>query len=166
MWICSRCQTANKEGYSQCVQCSAPRNARRFGAGTPVSAPSVQTASPERRMQQPDTGSQELPPPPQTQRPGVPDAPPRPAKGGLQPRVGLHLAVLLPALTGLVAALRMDVIAPVIHGLFFGPEAVAPGLLGQVSYWAMAFLAMLLVMVPGLALIALSRLMGLSRRGR
>ena len=36
MWICSRCQTANKDGYAQCVQCSAPRNARRFGAGTPL----------------------------------------------------------------------------------------------------------------------------------
>lgn len=166
MWICSRCQTANKEGYSQCVQCSAPRNARRFGAGTPVSAPSVQTASPERRMQQPDTGSQELPPPPITRRQAVPAAPPRRANGGFIRWVGILLAVLLPALTGLVAALRMDVIAPVIHGLFFGPEAVAPGLLGQVSYWVMAFLAMLLVMVPGLALIALSRLMGLSRRGR
>lgn len=45
MWICSRCQSANKDGYTQCVQCSAPRNARRFGAGTPVGSPSVQGAS-------------------------------------------------------------------------------------------------------------------------
>ncbi|MDD4080370.1 MAG: hypothetical protein PHP02_03020 [Eubacteriales bacterium] len=166
MWICSRCQTANKEGYSQCVQCSAPRNTRRFGAGTPVSAPSVQTASPERRMQQPDGSGQEAPPPPVSRRPVAPVAMPRRAVGGFIRWVGILLAVLMPALTGFLAVIRMDVLKPVIHALFFGPQAVAPGVLGYVSYWFMALVAMLLAMVPGLALVALSRLMGLSRRGR
>ncbi|NLG58415.1 MAG: hypothetical protein GX540_08380 [Clostridiales bacterium] len=165
MWICNRCQTANKEGYSQCVECSAPRNARRFGAGRPVSAPSVQTASPERRMQNVEPAGQEAPPAPISRKPVAPPSPRR-AAGGFIRLAGLLLAVLLPALAALLAVLRMDVLSPVIRGLFFGPEAPDPGLLGQMSYWLMALVAVLLALWPGLSLVALSRLMGLSRRGR
>lgn len=166
MWICSRCQTANKEGYSQCVQCSAPRNARRFGAGTPVSAPSVQTASPERRMQQPDTGSQELPPPPITRRQAVPAAPPRRANGGFIRWVGILLAVLLPALTLLLAVLRYKVASPVVFSLFGNPFHYEDSIMGYMVYGLVTLIALLLTLVPGLSLVALSRLMGLGRRGR
>lgn len=163
MWICNRCQTANKEGYTQCVQCSAPRNARRFGAGRPVVAPSVQTAAPERRMQPPEPTAQEAPPPPVSRRAAqASPAPPRRAAGGFIRLVGILLSVLMPILTVLLAVLRHDVISPVISGLFFKPPV--PEVLGYVAYVLMAFVAALLAMAPGLALVALSRLMGLARR--
>ena len=53
MWICSRCQTSNEEGYARCLQCGASRTARRFGAGTPVAAPSVADAAPVARVPAP-----------------------------------------------------------------------------------------------------------------
>ncbi len=163
MWICNRCQTANKEGYTQCVECSAPRNARRFGAGRPVVAPSVQAASSERRMQQPEQAPQDAPPPPVSRRVVEPPVlPPRKPVGGFIRLVGILLAALLPIITVLVAVLRHDVISPVIISLFFKPPA--PEVLGYVAYGVMTFAAALLVMAPGLALVALSRLMGLARR--
>lgn len=165
MWICNRCQTANKEGYTQCVECSAPRNARRFGAGRPVEAPSIQVAAPERRMREPEPQDQNAPPPPVTRRPvEAPQPSPRRAAGGFIRLVGLLLSVLLPLLTALIAVLRHDVISPVINSLFFKPPA--PEALGYAAYGVMALAAVLLTMAPGLALVALSRLMGLARRGR
>ena len=91
MWICSRCQTANKDGYAQCVQCSAPRNARRFGAGTPLNAPSVQAASGERRMQQPE--SREEPSSPRRHPNAQPHMKARRAPGGPVRLVGILLAI-------------------------------------------------------------------------
>ncbi len=167
MWICNRCQTANKEGHTQCVQCSAPRNARRFGAGRPVEAPSVQTASPERRMQHQEPVPREAPPPPPvSRRPAEPaqQMSRRGSSGGFIRLVGMLLAVLMPLLTVLIAVMRHDVVSPVINSLFFKPPA--PDVLGYVAYAFVTFLAALLTMAPGLALVALSRLMGLARRGR
>lgn len=168
MWICNRCQTANKEGYTQCVECSAPRNARRFGAGRPVEAPSMQAASHERRMQPPEGhAAQEAPPPPEVQRRAAPQPPVRRgSSGGFIRLTGLMLSVLMPALALALAVLRHDVISPVIHSLFFGPGSPPPAVLGYVAYVAVAFVAALLSMAPGLALVALSRLMGMARRGR
>ena len=47
------CQTSNEEGYARCLQCGASRTARRFGAGTPVAAPSVADAVPVARVPAP-----------------------------------------------------------------------------------------------------------------
>ncbi|HPY94768.1 MAG TPA: hypothetical protein PLR12_05025 [Clostridia bacterium] len=191
MWICSRCQTANKEAYTQCVQCSAPRNARRFGAGTPLSAPSVQAAAPERRMQAEEP--QEAPPPLRRQpKPAADAGAPRPA-GGFVRAAGLALAVLLPALTLLLAVLRADLLKPLVEGLFLGggseavqapvqgagfvvgaAESLAPvaesagapqALLGWVIYVATALAAALLALAPGLSLYALGHIArGVRRR--
>lgn len=180
MWICSRCQTANKDGHSQCVQCSAPRNARRFGAGTPVAAPSVQTASPERRMQQP---VEEAPAPETSRRQPTARPPlttPQPS-GGLVRLVGRLLAILLPLVVLLLAVLRLDILKPVIEELFLGKapaaalaplaenaSAAAGGLrpvLGWVAYACTALVAALAAAAPGLGLFALGHLCrGIRRR--
>ncbi|NLW20355.1 MAG: hypothetical protein GXY84_03160 [Clostridiales bacterium] len=120
MWICSRCQTANKDGYTQCVQCSAPRNARRFGAGAPVSAPSVQTVAPERRMQREEELQEPLPSP-RRQQPLPPARPLRPA-GGLARLVGLLLAILLPLIVALVAVQQADAYRPAVADYILGEE--------------------------------------------
>ncbi len=167
MWICNRCQTANKEGYTQCVECSAPRNARRFGAGRPVDAPSVQTASPERRMQRAEPQPGGAPPEaPRRQAAALPPNYKRGSSGAFIRLVGLLLSFLMPCLTALLAVLRHDVLAPVIDRLFWGALPPVPAVLGYVAYGACALLAALLTMAPGLSLVALSRLMGMARRGR
>ena len=171
MWICSRCQTANKDGYAQCVQCSAPRNARRFGAGTPLNTPSVQAAASERRMQQPEPVEET---PSSRRRPNVqPHMKTRRAAGGLVRLVGILLAVSLPALALLLAVLRLDTLKPIITSLFWAPQALsladsaqlAPvasqGLrlvLEWLAYGLCALLAALLAAVPGLGLWALGHL--------
>ena len=180
MWICSRCQTANKDGHSQCVQCSAPRNARRFGAGTPVVAPSVQTVSPERRMQPP----LEEAPAPETSRRQPAARPPvnqQQPSGGLVRLVGRLLSILLPLLVLLLAVLRIDLLKPVIEELFWGKApatalaplvegtaAVAGGLrpvLVWVAYVCTALVAALAAAAPGLGLYALGHLCrGIRRR--
>ncbi len=165
MWICSRCQTGNKDGNTQCVECSAPRNARRFGAGTPVSAPSVQAAGTERRMQ--PQAPVEAPPPlrrtPQLSTdPGV-----RPgrAPGGFVRMAGLLLSLLLPLAALLLAVLRYDVVHPIVNAVFFKPTEAAPPLFGYLAYGFSALVTLLVSLVPGLALWALGHLArGVRRR--
>ena len=166
MWICNRCQASNKDGHTQCMQCSAPRNARRFGANRPVVAPSVQTAAPERRMQPPEPVENETTPPPGVQR--APIAPPAKTRGhGRFIRlVGTLLAVLLPALTLLLAVLRYKVASPVVFSLFGNPFHYEDSIMGYMVYGLVTLIALLLTLAPGLSLVALSRLMGLGRRGR
>ena len=139
MWICNRCQASNKDGHAQCMTCSAPRNARRFGAGTPVEAPSIQQAAgSQRRMQvQPAPGPAEQPvmaPPPPRQRQGTLPVPPsqpdfKPA-GGFVRLVGLLLAILLPLVVVVLAVLRLDSLKPVMEELFLGK---APALIPAAS---------------------------------
>jgi len=157
MWICSRCQTANKDGYTQCVECSAPRNARRFGAGTPVSAPSVQTVPPERRMQPP--AEREAPPPPRRQA-ASPDGPPPPrrAPGGFVRLVGVVLAVLLPLCAVLFFIIRKDALQPFVNGLFFKPGDAVPPAFDTLAYVFSALVAVLAALLPGLSLWSLGRM--------
>lgn len=139
MWICSRCQGANKDGYNQCVHCSAPRNARRFGARTEVPAPSVQGAG---SVRAPAAG--EVPPYPEA-READPQTPPaaayRPAPaqpayrtapvkgkspGGLVRLVGTLLAVLLPLSVLALAVLKADALKPVAEQLWGFAQKAAP----------------------------------------
>ncbi len=161
MWICSRCQTANRDGHSQCVECSAPRNARRFGAGTPVSMPSVQTAAPERRMQPPV--SRETPPPPtrrSVQPSAEPVSPPGRMPGGFVRLAGLLLSLLLPLLVLLLAVIRFDAVHPLVTGIFFKPDAAVPPFFSYLAYGVSTLAALLLSLAPGLSLWALGRLTG------
>ncbi len=162
MWICNRCQTRNKDGYAQCVQCSAPRNARRFGAGTPVTAPSVhQAAAPPRRMQQPEVEEQaptSAPPPPPRPAPGR-------AAGSFVRVIGILLAVLLPLLLIALAVFQYDTVSPVVLGLFFKTPATLSPIISYVIYGLLALIAALITLVPGLSLWALGHLArGIRRR--
>jgi hypothetical protein len=171
MWICSRCQTANKDGYAQCVQCSAPRNARRFGAGTPLNAPSVQAASGERRMQQPE--SREEPSSPRRHPNAQPHVKARRAPGGPVRLVGILLTIALPVLAVLLAVLRLDTLKPIITDLFWAPQTLSLAdsaqlapvasqglrpILEWLAYGLCALLAALLAAAPGLSLWALGHL--------
>jgi len=165
MWICSRCQTANKDGHTQCVECSAPRNARRFGAGTPVPMPSVQTAAPERRIQPPV--SRETPPPSarrSVQPPAESVGPSSRMPGGFVRLAGLLMCLLLPLLVLLLAVIRFDAIHPVITSIYFKPGAAVPPFISYLAYSVSALAAILLSMAPGLSLWALGRLTGGLRR--
>ena len=158
MWICSRCQTANKDGYTQCVQCSAPRNARRFGAGTPVDAPSVQAVSSQRRMQQPEEASQEPSPRRQVVKEPQNVKPVRPA-GDFVRSVGLSLSFLLPLVVIALAALNHDTLMPVIVGLFLKPDPTRLALINWAVYVFASLIAVLTAMLPGLSLYALGHIM-------
>lgn len=163
MWICSRCQTANKDGYTQCVQCSAPRNARRFGAGTPVSAPSVQAAGTERRMQSPEESAPAQAPRPR--QPQEPAAKARRAPGAFVRLAGILLSVLLPLLTVLLAVLREAGLRPLLSGLILKAVPPPPAFLTWLVYALFVLAAALLTLAPGLALWALGHLArGVRRR--
>lgn len=162
MWICTRCQTANKDGYNQCVQCSAPRNARRFGAGTPVAAPSVQAAQTERRLQPTETAPQAPSPRRQPGPETTTEAPRR--RANLAIIVGILLAVLLPALAIALAITQKETLLPLIAGLFIQGGAAASPLPGTIVYIIGVVITALLVMAPGLALWALGRLAQSLRR--
>ncbi len=160
MWICSRCQTANKDGHTQCVECSAPRNARRFGAGTPVSAPMVQAAAPERRMQPQTPGDA---PPPLRRQPQPPvDQGIRAGRvpGGFVRLAGLLLSLLLPLTVLLLAVIRFEAVQPVITSIFFKPDAAVPPFFSYLAYGVSTLAAFLLSLAPGLSLWALGRLTG------
>ncbi|NLX83046.1 MAG: hypothetical protein GXZ04_04440 [Clostridiales bacterium] len=167
MWICNRCQTSNKDGYAQCVQCSAPRNARRFGAGTPVTAPSVhQEAAPQRRMQQPMAEEQAplAPSPRHHPLPGPQTLPGRSA-GGFVRVIGILLAVLLPLLAIALAVLQYDAIRLVVLGLFFKTPATLSPVISYLIYGLLTLIAALITLLPGLCLWALGHLArGIRRR--
>ena len=156
MWICSRCQTANKEGYTQCVQCSAPRNARRFGTGTPVSAPSVQAAGTERRMQPPE----EAPPAPAPLRRPAQELPKkaRRAPGAFVRLIGILLCVLMPLLVLLLAMFQEAGLRPALSGLFLKTVPPPAAFLTWLVYALFILCAVLLSLTPGLALWALGHL--------
>lgn len=163
MWICSRCQTANKEGYGQCVSCSAPRNARRFGAGTPVNAPSIQTAAPERRMSPPQSENEALPQYRRQTRP-QPAAKSAPPAGGFVRLIGLNLSVLLPLLVLVAGVIYHDRLMSFLPSLFANPE-LASGFGGYFVYGLLCLLAAIISLVPGLSLFALGHIMrGLVQR--
>ena len=170
MWICSRCQTANKDGYTQCVECSAPRNARRFGAGTPVVSPSLQAQQSERRMQ---TGQTDEPaaPSPRRQPVPAPDAALRRAPGRFVRLIGVILSVLLPLLVILLFVQNAESFRPALISLVIKPEPLAAGailttgalpavpLLDTLIYAFSALAAALLSLYPGLSLWARGRLL-------
>lgn len=184
MWICTRCQSANKEGHRQCVQCSAPRNARRFGAATRLDAPSLNTAplgqarsAAQTRAGQPLTQGQTSPETGQPAAPGLGAAPGpgrmpafshqepiTPAKAGRSGRctrlVAWLLTILLPILCLFLAFVQRDVVWLLVEGLLANPFQPLPGVLVTVAALLLLLCALLLSLVPGLTLLALGRLLG------
>ena len=160
MWICSRCQTANKDGYNQCVQCSAPRNARRFGAGTPVDAPRVHSAA---QSPAPRPDIQAPPPARPVQQPSHEAQPAQSAALGFVRLIGLLLSLLLPSLVILFAVVRLDALMPVIRQLFFKPATAIPPVFEYAVYGFCAFVAALISLVPGLMLWAMGSIVKNSR---
>jgi hypothetical protein len=170
MWICSRCQTANKDGYTQCVECSAPRNSRRFGAGTPVVSPSLQAQPSERRMQT-QPAEEPAAPSPRRQPVSMPEAARRHAPGRFIRLIGLLLAVLLPLLVIILAVVNAAALRPLIAGIFVRPEPLAAGFVLPVAplpavplrdtllYIFSVLAAALLALYPGLSLWARGRLL-------
>ena len=184
MWICSRCQTKNREGDTRCIQCSAPRSARRFGAGTQVETPSVSGAA-AREIRSPQVYA---PPQPHEGKAGarpaleqrnaaaqaeeLPLNSPRARRPGsaaarLLSVSGLVLSLMLPALLILLSILHYGELSPQVELLFFpGPaaDAAAPAALGIVIYALLTALAALLSLLPGLTALGLGQLLaGLTR---
>mgnify|MGYP000850517173 FL=1 len=161
MWICSRCQTSNEEGYARCLQCGASRTARRFGAGTPVAAPSVADAAPVARV----------PAPAPTPRQSEASSRPQRAEAQLDRRVvrcalgrllvalGLVLALLLPAVLALLAVIQVEVVKPALLGVLLPTGTTAPAFLATALYVLCVVLAGLLVALPGLTAAGLGRLL-------
>lgn len=168
MWICTRCQTSNEEGQGRCIQCGASRSARRFGAGTPVPAPSVTEGVPTVRATAP---VQEAPVPPPT---GRADAAVRTrsssyaepgrrvvrcAMGRALVVFGLMLAVLLPLLVALLAVVHAETVKPVLLGVLLPAGTVSPPVLDTALYALCAVAASLLLLLPGLTAAGLGRLL-------
>lgn len=155
MWICSRCKTANKDGYTQCISCSAPRNTRRFGAsGTGPEEPGSPQVTSERRMQ--PRPEPEDAPPPRRQTPPLP-VKPRPFLVFAR-LVGGLLSILLPLYVLALSILQFKALSPVITSLFMDAGVPSIPLFGYPLYALTVFLAMLLSAVPGLSLLSLSHL--------
>ncbi len=173
MWICSRCQSSNEETHARCLQCGAPRSARRFGAGTPVLTPSVEEQSsdygrerafpaprpdglknpsahgPAAREDQPSGRADRLPFPEKRRV--------RCAAGRWLVAVGLVLAALLPLLCLYLSFAQRDRWPDAVAGLFF-PAGASPAA-GLVLYVVLTALSALLLMLPGLTAAGLGRLL-------
>lgn len=181
MWICNRCQTRNREGDIRCIQCSAPRSGRRFGAGTVVETPSVSgTAPKEARSPQVHaapltSGSKPAP----QQKPAAAlmaeksisrPRPKRPGNGAARclSATGLTLAIMLPALLIYLAISHYAALSPQLNILLFPAPAAqlmvsaAPALspaLSMVVYVLATALAALLCLLPGLFALGLGKLL-------
>ncbi|NLZ63320.1 MAG: hypothetical protein GX902_05880 [Lentisphaerae bacterium] len=167
MWICTRCQTSNEEGYARCIQCGASRSARRFGAGTPIPAPSVSEAPPAGAA--PQVRQVEAPPAraPRAQHADAPAAHSLPyekrvvrcAIGRWLVALGLILAFVMPLLALLLAVTRQEAVKPTVMSVYFPQDAAIPPVLDSVAYWLTALLAALLVALPGLSAAGMGRLL-------
>lgn len=156
MWICTRCQTANKEGHRLCLQCSAPRNARRFGASARLDAPSLQSAP------QPPAASAPTPmpsPPAPDQMPAVKRSAGGRRGGAFTRLTGRLLVFLLPAVTLFLLVCQRSEFAGWVAMLLAQPDKETPNLLLLALLLILAVLALLLSLVPGLVLLALARLL-------
>ena len=161
MWICNRCQSRNRDGDRHCIECAAPRNARRFGASTPVEAPAVaREAPPERKAQHPPEDVPLRPAAPEERYPAI-----RRGRllGGVMTAVGLVLLVALPALLVYLAVQHQSTLMPQVQGLLNPAPPAAPAAPSPLYYWGLTALATLLCATPGLCTLALGRL--LVRRG-
>jgi hypothetical protein len=149
MWICNRCQSRNRDGDRHCIECAAPRNARRFGASTPVEAPSLaREALPERR---PAAVTDTVPLQPSLREEHY--SVPRRGRlfGGVLTAFGSILLVLLPALLIYLAVHHQATLAPQVQGLVNPSGSQDTSLL---VYWGLTALAALLCAVPGMLLTA------------
>lgn len=174
MWICNRCQARNREGDACCIQCSAPRSARRFGAGTVVETPSVSGAA-----AQPVRSPQVHAAPPPREGKAAPQAGeklrtfphagrPRNGAAGLLAAAGICLAILLPALLLWLAVAHYNELSPQLDLLFFPRPAAevtaenfaapAPAL-SIFIYTLVTAIAALASSLPGLLAIGLGRLL-------
>lgn len=167
MWICNRCQVSNEEGHARCGNCGAPRTARRFGAGTPVAAPSVTDAGQNTRpipppADLPPVQARREAPPPRVRAPQQEDTGRRVvrcAMGRLLVVFGLILAVLLSVVVGLLAVVQRDAIQPALFGVLLPAGTVAPPILALILYVVCAVVAALLIALPGLTAAGLGRLL-------
>lgn len=186
MWICNRCQTKNREGDTRCIQCSAPRSARRFGAGTVVETPSVTGTAAPQEIRSPQVHTAPLPlegkagqRPAPAQKAAAPQAegkpasrprPKRPGNGAARclSAIGLILAVLLPALLIYLAVSHYAAFSPQLNNLLFpapltdvtvsGAQSLSP-VLSVGIYTLVTVLASLLCLLPGLFAMGLGRLL-------
>ncbi len=185
MWICNRCQTRNREGDTRCIQCSAPRSGRRFGAGTVVETPSVSgSASQEARSPQVQAaplplGSKAAPQPIARQQTAAVQTAGKPVNrthpkqtGNGAARcliaTGLTLAIMLPALLIYLAAGHYTALSPLLNSLLLPVPAALPmvsaapalsPVLSVTVYSLATVLAALLCLLPGLLAMGLGKLL-------
>jgi hypothetical protein len=173
MWICNRCQTKNREGETRCIQCSAPRSARRFGAGTVVETPSVTGVPVKQEIRSPQVHTapvQRAAAPQAENKPASRPRPKRPGNGAARwlSALGIILALLLPALLIYLAISHYAALSPQFNSLLFparnaqltvsAVQTTSPALSAAVYVLATALAAMLCAL-PGLFAMGLGRLL-------
>jgi hypothetical protein len=173
MWICNRCQTKNREGETRCIQCSAPRSARRFGAGTVVETLSVTGAPAKQEIRSPQVQTaplQRAAAPQAEEKPASRPRPRRPGNGAARwlSALGLVLAVLLPALLIYLAITHYAALSPQLNSLLFPAPAAQltvsavqtpSSSLSEAVYVLATALAAMLCTLPGLFAMGLGRLL-------
>ncbi len=162
MWICNRCQHHNREGDVQCIECAAPRHARRFGAGTEVETPSVEQPA-ERVAPTPAQPAAAEPHAPAGRAPRVDLTPPsrvvRCAAGRALRVAGLVLLVLLPGLTALIAITHVQAWAQPLAQWLLGAAQPLPEAAGMALYIVVSVAALLVSALPGLFAVGLGQLL-------
>lgn len=141
MWICPHCHAENKDGFTVCETCGAPRSAGRFaasaapsGARPPqISAPAVQAIP--ARYTEPGPSARQA-------------ASSSRCMQGVGKCVGWALIILLPLLTALLAWRQYDVLQGALVPLL--ADADASDAVKLLIYMGWALVAVLLSLLPGL----------------
>ena len=177
MWNCTRCQAENRDSVSVCETCGSPRAAGRFGqpAGMGSTARMPRVTAPASREGAARAAAHTVST--ASAAPAIPDAPgarrsyapaPEPPKRGairvFAKIVGGLLLVLLPLLCAALCVNNQSVLREALLPLLL-PEGT-DGAVGALCYWALAAVAVLLSMLPGLWTILLAGSNGKRRPAR
>ena len=161
MWICAHCHTENRDSVSACMNCGMMRSAGRFGSA-PVQMENTARAP---RVSNPASLSAAQEPPARTasartayQPPAADWTPARPRRhpaAVLARAVGGALCVLLPLLTALLAWRQFEPLSRALLPLLLSQGAAEWA--QTVCYAALALIAVLVSLLPGLWTLLLAR---------
>lgn len=161
MWICPRCHTENRDAFPACESCGAARSAGRFGSSpgnreSVARAPRVTAAAPSGdAIPRPAASARAAYQPPETEMPPAAAPRKRGAAARLARLVGGALCVLLPALTALLAVRQYDALSGALLPLLLSETTADAARL--LCYLALALIAGLLSLLPGLWTLLLAR---------
>lgn len=164
MWICPRCQAENRESSAACASCGAIRSAGRFTSSVQeprvVQASRVSAPLPESSQRPASIRNAYQPPDPEMGRKSRRHSHPLLTLGKW---TGTGLCILLPILTALLAWRQYDALAQALLPLLIPGDA--PRAIQILLYIALALIAVLLSMLPGLWTLLLARQNSPKERG-